>query len=229
MMTPQKLLDTAESGLQFASKLAPKICYSVKHDGVPLAGSIPTVYRRLAVLANLGLANVYRGQFQINRAARQPVHILKKLVPSLISLKNARRFGRKYNTSDVNFIKKILPKESFITLDYKAWEVTHYQYPMDLYVYVDDIEHTSKFLKDNSFSEGVRGHIVLLQKQSETSNNLEQVYFDCIAKGGRGILDAIALELQHGKNFSVKGRFNLDDILKVQDDMQRIEIEETSR
>lgn len=224
----QGLLSESALGLQFASKLAPRISYSIKDDAVPVAGSIPTVYRRLKLLENLGLARVYRGNFEINRAARQPIHILEKLVPSLLALKEARHFGRKYHSSDVNFVKNNLPEGSFVTLDYKAWDLTQYQSTQDLYVYVDDIESMIKFLKVNGFSEGTKGHIVLLQKKHDITNEIEQVYLDCIAKGGRSIIDAIAIQLKYGDQLSVKGKFNIDDVLKVQDDMQTLEIEKTS-
>jgi hypothetical protein len=210
-----------EEGHGFASKLPPKISYSVK-DAVPITGSISTVYRRLNALEIVGLATVHRGQFQINRAARQPMHILEQLIPSLLALKNARRFGRKYHVSDINFLKNNLPKNSFVTLDFRAREFTKYQTPRDFYVYVDDIEETSEFLKSNGFSEGTRGHIVLLQKQPSSKNTIEQVYLDCIAKGGRSILDAIAIGIKYGDQLNVKGRFDIDDILKVQSDMQAL-------
>jgi len=225
---PQNLLAIAELGLSFASKLAPRLSYSIRDDAVPIAGSIPTAYRRINALEQLGLARVHRGRFQINRVARQPIHVLKKLIPSLVALKDARRFGKKYHLSDINFLKNNLPRGTFITLDYKAWELTKYQYPSDLYVYVNDIEKTSTFLKTQGFSEGTRGHIVLLQKQLDTKDSIEQVYFDCIAKGGRSVLDAIAIELKYGDQLSVKRRFNIEDILKVQDDIQTLNIEKTS-
>lgn len=222
MQTITEMMSTAESGIRFASKLAPRISYSVKDDAVPIAGSIPTAYRRLSLLENLGLATVYRSQFQINRAARQPMHILEKLIPSLLALKNARRFGRKYHVSDINFVKNNLPENSFVTLDFKAWELTKYQTPQDFYVYVDNIGETSEFLKSNGFSEGTRGHIVLLQKHTSSKNTIEQVYLDCIAKGGRSILDAITIGIKYGDQLNVKGRFDIDDILKVQSDMQTL-------
>jgi hypothetical protein len=96
---------------------------------------------------------------------------------------------------------------------------------MDLYVYVDDIKKTSNFLKSKGFSQGTQGRVVLLQKQHSFRKNTEQVYLDCIAKGGRSILDAIAIELKHGDKLRIKGRFNIEDVLKIQDDMQTLKVE----
>ena len=226
MQTTQQLLSKAEPGIRFATMLAPRISYSIKADAVRVAGSIPTAYRRLNLLESIGLATVYRGQFKINRAVLQPPHILEKLIPSLLALKTARRFGRKYHVSDINFLKNNLPENSFITLDYKAWDLTKYQLPQDLYVYVDDINKTSDFLKSKGFSNGNSGHIILLQKQHDDYKNIiEQVYLDCIAKGGRNILDAIAIEIKHGSKLNIKGKFAIDDVLKVQDDMQTLKVE----
>lgn len=221
MMLSKQMLSGLDESHGFASKLQPRISYRIK-DVTSIAGSAPTVYRRLNVLESLGLATVHRGQFQIHRAVRQPMHVLEYLIPSLTALKNARRFGRQYHISDINFLKNNIPKNSFVTLDFRAWELTKYQTPQDLYVYVDDIEETSAFLKSNGFSEGTRGHVVLLQKQYSSKNTLEQVYLDCIAKGGRSVLDAIAIGLRYGDQLNIKGEFNIDDILKVQSDMQTL-------
>jgi len=90
-----------------------------------------------------------------------------------------------------------VPANSSVTLDYRSWDLTGYQTPQDLYVYVDDIRKTSQFLKLSNFSEGTRGHVVLLEKQPSAENSIQQVYLDCIAKGGRSVLDAIALEIRY--------------------------------
>ncbi len=221
-MMSQQMLSGLYQGHSFASKLPPKISYSIKDDAVPVAGSVPTAYRRVNVLESYGLATVFRGKFQINRAARQPIHILEHLTPSLIALKHSRKFGRKYHSSDITFFKNNLPENSFVTLDYRSWVLAGYQTPQDLYVYVDDIQKTSQFLKSNDFSEGTRGHVVLLEKQPDTQNTIQQVYLDCIAKGGRSVLDAIALGIKYNDELQIKGRFNIDDILKVQSDLQAI-------
>jgi hypothetical protein len=38
-------------------------------------------------------------------------------------------------------------------------------------------------------------------------------------------LDAIAIELKHGDMLNIKGKFAIDDVLKVQDDMQTLKVE----
>jgi hypothetical protein len=219
MKTPQQTLHKVERGIEFASRLEPSVIHTIK-DIVPMTGSIPTAYRRLRSLEALGLATIYRSKFQLNRAVTQPMYVLEKLIPSLVALKNSKKFGRKYHISDINFLKNNLPKNAFVTLDFRAWDLTEYQTPSDLYVYVDDIEKSARFLSDNGFSEGKKGHIILLQKQLQTKDTVEQIYFDCIAKGGRSILDAIAIEIKYGDQLKTKAKFQLDDILKVQSDMK---------
>lgn len=221
-MQDKQLLSKAEPGIHFALSLDPRITYNVKKDAAPLAGSIPTVYRKLHLLESIGLATLRRGYFKINTAITQSPNILEKLIPSLIALKDSRCFGRKYHISDINFLKNNLPEKSFITLDYRAWELTGYQTPKDLYIYVDDIDHASSFLKSKGFSQGIRGHVVLVQKQRNTKNTLEQIYLDCVAKGGRSILDAISIELKHGDKIGIRGKFSISDILKVQNDMKTL-------
>jgi len=219
MQIPQQTLHEAERAIEFASRLEPRISYTIK-DITEVTGSIPTAYRRLKALEALGLATIYRSRFELNRAVTQPMYVLEKLVPSLIALKNSRRFGKKYHISDINFLKNNLPKNAFVTLDFRTWDLTGYQTPSDLYVYVDNMETAYRLLKKNGFSEGTKGHIILLQKQPQTKNTIEQIYFDCIAKGGRSTLDAIALEIKYGDQLKTKAKFQIDDILKVQDDMK---------
>lgn len=212
---------TLEDGLSFAQRLSPKIVYSIKDDAVPIAGSERTAYRRLDTLAAFGIANLHDGYFEINRVVRQPAYIFQKLLPSLTALKNARRFGRFYNNYDANFLFKNVPKNSMITLDYKAWELTRFQIPSDLFIYVDDVESFTAFLKQNKFSEGKNGHIAVLPKIGNFENEIERVYLDCIARGGRSTLDAIAIELLYGDKLSVKGQFPVEYVLKVHEDMPR--------
>ncbi len=214
----QMLLDEAVLG--FAQKLAvkPKLVYSVK-DSIPFAGSIRTAYRRLNVLTSLGIAKKMRGNFIMNSVlSSQPITIVQKLLPSLIALKNGRRFGRYYNQSDINFILNNMSKK-LMTLDYKAWELTRLQTPLDLYIYVKNMDKTVSFLKNNRFSEGNKGHIVFLPMIGNFDNDIERTYLDCIAKGGRSIQDAIAIELIYGNRLTIKANFPIDAITKVQQEL----------
>ena len=212
----------------FVQALPQKLVYSVKEDAVPIAGSKETAYRRLAVLRNIGIVDFRNGHFSVNHSiARQPYHFIEKLLPSLYALKNARRFGRSYNDSDIRFVKKHLPRNSFVTLDFKAWELTKFQEPADLYSYTN-VDRFARFLKESGFSEGTRGHIVLLPISQRIENEIEQVYFDSIAKGGRGVLDAIAIELLYPDEIMHKGQFPVESVAKVQEDMPRVPLEVAS-
>lgn len=205
----------------FVQALPQKIVYNIKKDAVPIAGSKETAYRRLAVFRNIGIIDYRNGHFSINQSIiKQPYHFIEKLLPSLSALKNARRFGRYYNEADIRFVKKNLPEHSFVTLDFKAWELTKFQQPTDLYAYTD-VDEFARFLKESGFSEGTRGHIVLLQTPDRIENEIERVYFDSIAKGGRGVLDAIALELLYPDQIRYKGQFPVESVAKVQEDMPR--------
>lgn len=220
-----------EKEISFAQAFEPRIVYTVKKDAVPIAGSERTAYRRLSILESLGLATFRNGRFQItSRVSRQPPNVLKKILPSLIALKNARRFGRFYNDSDIRFMMKNAPEHSFVTLDFKAWDLTKFQTPSDLFIYVNDVEQFSMFLKNKGFSEGKKGHIVLLSKAGDFANEIERVYLDCIAKGGRSTLDAVAIDLLHGDKLSVRGQFPIETITKVQEDMppEMIHVEASS-
>jgi len=218
MTSRQTMLD--ESVLGFAQKLVvnPKIVYNVK-DSIQFAGSIRTAYRRLNALASLGIAKKMRGKFIMNGAvSSQPITVVQKLLPSLHALKNARRFGRYYSQSDVRFILNNM-SEKLITLDYKAWELTKLQTPLDLYMYVRNMDKTVSFLKKNRFSEGNKGHVVILPMNGPILNDIERTYLDCIAKGGRSIHDAIAIELLYGDHLTVKANFSIADITKVQQEL----------
>ncbi|MEM4391679.1 MAG: hypothetical protein QXG67_02710, partial [Candidatus Nitrosotenuis sp.] len=209
----------------FIQALPQKPVYSVKNDAAPIAGSKKTAYRRLAVFKNMGIIDFRNRHFSVNHSVtRQPYRFIDKLIPSLLALKNARRFGRTYNDADIRFVKKHLPDNSFVTLDFKAWELTKFQEPSDLFVYADSNDFVN-YLKESGFSEGTMGHVVLLPISTKIENEIEQVYFDSIAKGGRSVLDAIALELLYPDKIRHKGQFPVDYVAKVQEDMARLPIE----
>lgn len=202
-------------GQRFANR---KLVNNTK-DVIPFAGSIKTAYRRLADLKSLGIIKQSRGRFNIKSGViSQPAYLLDRLLPSLLALKSARRFGKYYNDADIEFVKKNLDF-TFITLDYKAWELTEFQFPSDLFVYVKDLNRSIAFLKENKFREGKKGHIVLLPETGNFDNIIERVYFDCIANDGRSMLDAIALDIKYGDQIRTKGLFSIDNFKKVEEDM----------
>ncbi len=210
-----------ESALLFAQRLGgkQKPTYSIKDDAIPSAGSGMTAYRRLNVLKTLGIVKSSRGHFTLNTSVvLQPRHIVEKLLPSLEALKKGKRFGRYYNNSDIRFALNNI-HDKIVTLDYKAWQLTEYQSPSDLYVYVKNFEQTVSFLKNAGFSEGNKGQVVVLPMIGDFTNEIERVYLDCIAKGGRSLQDAVAIELVHGNSIQSKAFFTIDLVKKVQDDL----------
>ena len=214
------ILEKTKDAIRFAQELPSSPIYDLKNLGDTLSVSAKTIKRRLVCLEELGLADYNRGKFTIKREViSQPYIVLQNIIPSLIALKKARRFGRHYKPTDVNFMKKHLPKGSIITLDHKAYELTKFQIPLSLYVYVDDVKNASQLLKNHGFREGKRGNIVLLPKIGSFENPIERVFLDCVANGGRSFLDAAAIMLTHRDMVKTRVRFAGDTILKVQEDL----------
>lgn len=214
------ILEKARDAIGFAQELPPDPIYNLKNLENVVNLSARTIKRRLVRLEELGLADYKRGKFTIKReVASQPYIVLQNIFPSLMALKKARRFGRHYKPTDVNFMKKHLPRGSTITLDHKAHELTKFQTPLDLYVYVNDMEKTSKFLKSYGFREGKRGSVVLLPKIGSFEDPIERVFLDCVANGGRSFLDAAAIMLTHKNVIKTRVRFTGETILKVQEDL----------
>ena len=214
------MLEKAKDAIVFAQELPASPIYDLKGLKDTVGLSDRTIRRRLIRLAELGLADYHRGKFTIKReVVSQPYLVLQSIVPSLVSLKKARRFGRHYKPTDINFMKKHLPNGSIITLDHKANELTGFQTPLGLHVYVDNVEDVSRFLKSHKFREGERGNVVLLPKIGSFDNLIERVFLDCVANGGRSFLDAAAIMLVHKGVVKTRVRFAGDTILKVQEEL----------
>lgn len=150
-------------------------------------------------------------------SAFQPYRLWPYLVPSLQSFKEARHFGRAYDESDVSYAKKTL--HGFLSLDYRAYELTRLQTPHQYYLYVDRVEEAAQLLKRNGFSEGRAGRISIAPKSGQFEKEIERVYLDCLAAGGRNTLDAIAIELRYGNELAVRGEFPVNLVTKVEDDL----------
>ena len=210
-----------DPGLAAIQVLGEKPVFSLD-DLIRATGSRATAYRTLANLRAAGFAtHAGAGQYICRSSLFQPYSMWGHLAPSLSALRQARYFGRSYNASDVNFARRLL--KGTVTLDYRAYELTGFQMPFTLFLYVDDADSASKKLRGNSFWEGTRGRVALLPLAEPIRDELQRVYLDCIAYGGRGILDAIAIEILHGDRLDpkVRGLFRTEDVLKVRDEMLR--------
>lgn len=209
-----------ELALLAAQRLGVRPVYNMRQDFIPsIQKSRRTAYRYRKYLESLGVLKSVRGNFILNTTAISQSSLFPKLVPSLIALRNGRRFGRRYNQADIEFVKEHIDYHLF-TLDYKAWELTKYQYPVDLYIYVKDIDRATNYLREKKFKESKKGHVIILPMQGDFTNELQRVYLDSIAKGGRSVQDAIAIELLYGDKLNARGRFDIESIKNVQDTLK---------
>ncbi|HKW04664.1 MAG TPA: hypothetical protein VJN71_05135 [Nitrososphaerales archaeon] len=184
-------------------------------------GSIPTAQRYVRQLEDLGFLRILgRGHFSVRSSLFQPYSLWPALIPSLQSLKEARYFGKSYNESDVHFARKKF-SESMVTLDYRSYELTGLQTPEKLFLYVSDQDSAAKALKsDYDFSEGPRGKIAILPMIGDFfDNEIQRVYLDSLAAGGRNLLDAVAIELRYPDKLQIKGLFQVDLVEKVREDL----------
>lgn len=181
-------------------------------------GSRATAYRIMKKLQELGFAETKgRGYFTMRTSIYQPYRIWPNLIPSLSALRQARYFGRAYDKSDVIYVRKML--SGIETLDYRAHELTQLQTPHTLFFYVDNPDSVAGELKKRGFSEGRKGRVAILPKEGEFKNEIQRVYLDCLAFGGRSILDAIAVELLYGNELETKGEFPIELVDKVREEL----------
>ncbi len=214
------MLEKAMSSIGFAQMLPPSPVYDLNDMKGATGLSESTIRKRMARLEELGLADYKRGKATIKReVVSQPYVVLQRIIHSLLSLKKARRFGRHYAPTDVNFAKKHLPSDSIITLDHGAYALTGFQTPLVLHAYVDSVEDVSGLLKRHGFREGKKGRVVLLPKIGSFENLIERVFLDCVANGGRSFMDAAAIMLTHGDEVETEVRFTGDVISKVREDL----------
>jgi hypothetical protein len=189
-----------------------------------VVGSKSTAYRTLAELRQIGFAEqVNEGYFTIRSSFFQPFYLWQHLAPSLNALKHARYFGRSYNESDTKAALQVLG--GVVTLDFRAFELTGLQSPHSLFMYVDNPDSAAVSLRERGFWEGKRGKVVLLPQVGPLQNEIQRVYLDCVAYGGRSTLDAIAIEILHGADLGpgVRGVFRSEDVLKVKEELESSE------
>jgi hypothetical protein len=209
-----------EPSLAVVQSLGQKPVYRTSEFFGP-AGSRATAYRFIRRLQELGFvsATQRRGYFTVRSSAFQPYQTWPHLLPSLRALKQARYFGRAYDESDVNYARRSL--SGMVTLDYRAYELTQFQTPRTFSIYAEDPDQQAQSLRFAGFSEGTKGRVAILPKEGGFGNEIQRVYLDCLAFGGRSALDAVAIELLHGDQLSIRGEFPTDLVLKVREDLPK--------
>ena len=195
-----------------------------------IVGSISTAQRYAKLLEDLGFVTILgRGHFTVRSSLFQPYSIWRFLIPSLQSLKKARTFGRSYNESDVHYASRKF-RDGIATLDYRAHELTGLQTPAKLFLYVNDQDSAANMLKGQGFREGPRGKISILPRIGEFfDNEIQRVYLDSLAAGGRNLLDAVAIELCYTDKLQIKGLFQVDLVEKVREDLSNTAVPVISR
>ena len=137
-------------------------------------------------------------------------------------MKQARYFGRSYNESDVHFARRKF-SEAMVTLDYKSYELTGLQTSEKLFLYVSDQDSAANALRSDDFSEVPRGKIAILPMIGDFfDNEIQRVYLDSLAAGGRNLLDAVAIELRYPDKLQIKGLFQVDLVEKVREDLSNV-------
>ena len=156
-----------------------------------------------------------KGYISFRWCAWQPLNVIKHILPSLNSLKDAAYFE-----GDPLAARPMLGDN--VTLDYKAWELTNYQTPAMLCAYADNMKKTCAALKKAGFEhDGKDGRICILPKNERKENAIEQVYYDSLASGGRSLLDAAALQLLYPDQIREKAKFSKDIMNKVRDELSQ--------
>ncbi len=205
--------------LAIAQTIGERPVYNM-NDLSKITGSRATAYRILSRLREAGFAeHVREGYFTLRSSLFQPFNLWSNLLPSLQALKQARFFGLSYNENDVRLARQIL--KGIVTLDYRAYEITRLQSPHLFSIYVDNPDKAANMLKECKFSEGTKGRVVTLPRTGEFGSEIQRVYLDCIAYGGRSLLDAIAIEILHNEDLdhNIRGTFKTEDVLKVREEL----------
>jgi hypothetical protein len=205
--------------LAIAQTIGEKPVYHI-NELSKITESRATAYRILSALREAGFAERAReGFFTLRSSLFQPFNLWSSLLPSLQALKQARFFGLSYNENDVRLAREIL--KGVITLDYRANEITKLQSPHLFFIYVENPDQAANMLKKCNFSEGTKGRVVIIPRIGEFRNEIQRVYLDCIAYGGRSLLDAIAIEILHNEDLdpNIRGTFKTEDVLKVREEL----------
>ncbi len=165
------------------------------------------------LLERVGLAIEYDGRVVFRECLDQPVRVIERLLPSLLSLKHGLGFR-----GDVDAAKNEV--KGFVTLDYAAYELIGYQIPRTLYIYPEDLEGGKRRLRELGFepSPVSEADVVLLPRFGAIDRY--RVHLDSLARGGRSTLDALAIELVRPEMVAVEARYPAEMVRKVVEDLR---------
>ena len=205
-----------EDAIAFARLLPRHLSYLFRDIPSVVGVSEATARSMVDELAKVGLAERWSDSFAVRHdAVCHPIEVLKAIRPSLLALARAKRFARRRNGSDLTFARRHLPPGSFVTLDYPLARLTDYQTAWNYYVCVDDPDAFASLLGDNGFQEDKLGRVVVVPKIGRFDNKKERLFLDCLADGGRGYCDAIALLMLRLRASPVRAAFTTNEMNDV--------------
>lgn len=193
------IMESNRSALQVFARiqnsLPLKSVYTINELAVDLGRSKKTAYRHLQALKRLGfVVSSHDGAFMLRDSTFLPISVIPKILPSLLAISQGRRFRLRNGRPGIERARTLLAElRGFPTLDHAAYELTKYQTPMTFYFYPDSMEQAINLLRENGYVESTRGSVVLLPKIGDFSNRIQRIFYDSLAVGGRGIIDAIAI------------------------------------
>jgi hypothetical protein len=205
------------------SSLPPKSAYTLDDLALALGRSRKTAYRYLQQLRRMGFVTAFRGGvFTLRDSIFLPISVIPKILPSLHAISQQRKFRLRNGERGIERARRLLMAlGGSPTLDYAAYELTGYQTPIAFYFYPDSLEDAIKVLRENGYVESPRGSVILLPKIGDFSNQIQRVFYDSLAAGGRGTLDAIAIARRFPKETESTGYLHslLNMASKVEQDV----------
>jgi hypothetical protein len=205
------------------SSLPPKSAYTLDDLALALGRSRKTAYRYLQLLRRMGFVTAFHeGIFTLRDSIFLPISVIPKILPSLHAISQQRKFRLRNGDRGIERARHLLTALGGLsTLDYAAYELTGYQTPITFYFYPDSLEHAIKALRENGYVESPRGSVILLPRIGDFTNQIQRVFYDSLATGGRGTLDAIAIARRFPKETESTGYLHslLNMASKVEQDV----------
>jgi len=197
------------------STLSPRSAYTLDDLALALGRSKKTAYRYLQQLKQMGFVIAsHEGVFTLRDSVFLPPSVIPKILPSLLAISQEQKFRLRNGDLGIERARRLLMKlGGFPTLDYAAYELTGYQTPTAFHFYPDSLEQAIRVLRENGYVKSPRGCVILLPKIGDFSDQIQRVFYDSLAVGGRGILDAIAIARRYPKETGSAGY--LHSLLKM--------------